>query len=131
MRHAETVKTHPPWYEETFTKCVAGCLKCGVSKAASRTVKKGEALLGVITFDNLVSAVAHVAAQGLPGICADPRPPEQRRGPERAAKTPGGYTKTNIPVAIALQERASRGVWRCVKWRGVLRCCGSSFIGTL
>ena len=48
-------------------------------KAASRTVKKGEALLGVITFDNLVSAVAHVAAQGLPGICADPTLPEKER----------------------------------------------------
>ena len=40
-------------------------------KAASRTVKKGEALLDVITFGNLVSAVAHVAAQGLPGMCTE------------------------------------------------------------
>ena len=48
-------------------------------KAASRNVKKGEALLGVITSDNLVSAVAHVAAQGLPGICADPTPGEKER----------------------------------------------------
>ena len=57
----------------------AGCLKCGVPKAAPRTVKKGQALLGVITSDNLVSVVAHVAAPGLPGICADPRAGEKER----------------------------------------------------
>ena len=59
-------------------------------KAASRNVKKGEALLGVIAFDNLVSAVAHVAAQGLPGICADPPPPATR-----------GYLK-GLKVAVAV-----------------------------
>ena len=48
-------------------------------KAASHNVKKGEALLGVITSDNLVSAVAHVAAQGLPGMRADPTLPEKER----------------------------------------------------
>ena len=49
-----------------------------MSKAAPRTVKKGKAHLGVITSGNLVSVVAHVAAQGLPGICADPRLPATR-----------------------------------------------------
>ena len=48
-------------------------------KAASSTVKKGEALLGVMPSDKLVSVVAHVAAQGLPRICADPRPGEKER----------------------------------------------------
>ena len=90
-------------------KCVAGCLKCGVPKAASRNVKKGEALLDVNAFDNLVSAVAHVAAQGLPGICADPRG-ETKRGSEPAAKTPGRYTKTKLPVAMALQVPARGNV---------------------
>ena len=71
-------------------------------KAASRNVKKGEALLGVITYDKWVSVVAHVAAQGLPGICADPRIGEKERL-KRAAEMPGGYTKTNIPVAIVFQ----------------------------
>ena len=99
------LKTHRGSHEETFAKCVAICSKCGVPKAASRTVKKGEDLLDVITFDNLVSAVAHVAAQGLPRICADPRIGE-KRGPKRAAKTSGRYTKTNLPVAMALQELA-------------------------
>ena len=77
-----------------------------MSKAAPRNVKKGEALQGVITSDKWVSAVAHVAAQGLPRIGADPRLPEKKRGPKRAAETSGGYTKTNLPVAIALQELA-------------------------
>ncbi len=81
------------------------CLKCGVPKAASRNVKKGEALLGVMPFDNLVSTVAHVAAQGLPGICADPTL-ATKSGPKQAAETPGGYTQTNIPVAIAFQDLA-------------------------
>ena len=72
MRHADTVKTNLPNTGRLFTKCVGGCLKCGVPKAASRNVKKGDALLGVFTSDKWVSVVAHVAAQGLPWICADP-----------------------------------------------------------
>ena len=31
---------------------------------------------------------------------------ETKRGPQRFAETPGGYTDTNIPVAIVFQELA-------------------------
>ena len=67
------LKTHRGTHEETFAKRVAGCIKFVVAKAASREVKKGDALLGVITYQKRVPAVGHVAARGLPGICADPR----------------------------------------------------------
>ena len=70
-------------------------------KAASRTVKKGEAVLGVITFGNLVSTVAHVAAQGLPGICADPRCP----GKERA-----GTSREDVREVHENQSTSSNGV---------------------
>ena len=66
------LKTHRGTHEETFAKCVAGCIKFVVAKAASREVKKGEALLGAIAYQKRVPAVGHVAARGLPGICADP-----------------------------------------------------------
>ena len=78
MDHVGALKTHRGTHEDTFAKCVAGCIKFVVAKAASREVKKGDALLGVITYQKRVPAVGHVAAQGLPGICADPRPAATR-----------------------------------------------------
>ncbi len=43
--------------------------------------------------------------KAFPGFAPIPGP-EKNGGPKRAAETPGRYTKTNIPIAIALQELA-------------------------
>ena len=89
-------------------------------KAASLTAKKGAALLDVITFANLVFAVAHVAAQGLPGICADPRPGEKER------------TETSREDARdvhANQSTSSNGVaGTCTRQHATFYACDSVFI---
>ncbi len=91
------------------------CVQCRLTQC-----QKGGTLLGVITSDKRVSAVAHVAAQGLPGICADPRPGEKER------------TETSREDARdvhANQSTSSNGVaGTCTRQHATFYACDSVFI---